>query len=80
MLFVLSIVTLLGGMSLLGISLIRGINDPLGMMFQAMGVVLFWVTLLGLAAAAEIRSLRRKLDAATNHAIESKSSDRNDRV
>ncbi|MFP4054011.1 MAG: hypothetical protein ACLFV7_09125 [Phycisphaerae bacterium] len=77
MLFALSIVTLVGGMGLLGFGLVRGINDPLGMMFQAMGVVLFWVMLLGLAAAGEIRRLERKLDAATRQPDESRSPTKN---
>ena len=62
MVMIMSIVTLLGGMGMLAYGMSRGVDDPLGMMLQAMGIVLFWVTLLGLAASSEIRKLRRQVD------------------
>ncbi len=56
-----SIVTLLVGFAVMLYGLLAPLEPAPKVMFQAVGIVLFWVTLVGMTAASEIRRLRAEM-------------------
>ncbi|MFP4139423.1 MAG: hypothetical protein ACOCWV_03380 [Planctomycetota bacterium] len=63
MTYVISIVTLLVGFAVMLYGLLAPLEPAPKIMFQAVGIVLFWVTLVGMTAASEIRRLRTEVRA-----------------
>jgi hypothetical protein len=61
MTFAISILTMLVGLGILLFGLFGRLEPAPQVMFQSMGIVLFWVMLVGLTASSEIRRLRQQV-------------------